>query len=676
MRMLRGCVSATALLITWQAATANPLSNAWSCAKSAGMTQVAVGKELYKKGETIAKMAGPLAACLAKTGPEAQALMATSSTLTALRLSQPSLLGNQCEARIKAVATKPFAEGLAALMPASQAKSELIAAARSEQSTQIVWEQIGQLPRPFSMVPDQISCGCLVSDAGLSLSDISDVTNAVSNAGASCSKMLDSLGLGIVKDLGGYGLKVGKAVATGVSDKWDELVGGQSAPSSPDIVFADYFGQFLEGTAQNMVVDPSGWASVPVGYHKGSCSIYEPSKCQVTIGQLLSECIAYYDEHKMSKGHASQVCAEYRNALVAAATARAQHMKAAGELPTVLGQRITKWIVKDWLWRLPKYNNASGSVHEWDGPGSSLFYEWSDIWGSASYSKGKGAPAKGEWAWDYKAAGLFATARSMLPELGQDPARSADLAYAGAQSALRDKAQGIWNEHRHEQAKYQLEQWYPKTPVGDRYDCPGGLLKECTEAMEADYDAHCFPAMSHHYVSDLAGMGLAPAYQKIANQCRASLDKIAPRATKLIDGEGAAKEVAIDKCSAIADRNARNECVSGYTTLYLGCAAQALRDGQDDASACFSRALVAHGISRKLQPVPLSKPALGDKRAAPRDGIFRPGRRPPPTVSTLCRFTFGPHAGQIQDYAPMAPLPVGSPCQDARGSTGVVIAPE
>jgi hypothetical protein len=44
-------------------------------------------------------------------------------------------------------------------------------------------------------------------------------------------------------------------------------------------------------------------------------------------------------------------------------------------------------------------------------------------------------------------------------------------------------------------------------------------------------------------------------------------------------------------------------------------------------------------------------------------------------MSTLCRFNAGSRAGQTQDYAPMAAIPVGSPCQDGQGSTGVVVAP-
>ena len=50
--------------------------------------------------------------------------------------------------------------------------------------------------------------------------------------------------------------------------------------------------------------------------------------------------------------------------------------------------------------------------------------------------------------------------------------------------------------------------------------------------------------------------------------------------------------------------------------------------------------------------------------------------RPAPAIakSTLCRFTSGPRTDETQDYAPMAPIPVGSNCQDARGSFGVVVA--
>jgi hypothetical protein len=53
-----------------------------------------------------------------------------------------------------------------------------------------------------------------------------------------------------------------------------------------------------------------------------------------------------------------------------------------------------------------------------------------------------------------------------------------------------------------------------------------------------------------------------------------------------------------------------------------------------------------------------------------------PAKKGTDGTSTLCRFDRGPRAGQIQDYAPMAPLPIGSGCQDGAGSTGWVVAPE
>jgi hypothetical protein len=42
-------------------------------------------------------------------------------------------------------------------------------------------------------------------------------------------------------------------------------------------------------------------------------------------------------------------------------------------------------------------------------------------------------------------------------------------------------------------------------------------------------------------------------------------------------------------------------------------------------------------------------------------------------MSAKCGFNFGPRAGQVQDYSPMAPLPIGAPCNDGRGSVGNVV---
>ncbi len=42
-------------------------------------------------------------------------------------------------------------------------------------------------------------------------------------------------------------------------------------------------------------------------------------------------------------------------------------------------------------------------------------------------------------------------------------------------------------------------------------------------------------------------------------------------------------------------------------------------------------------------------------------------------TSTICRFDQGPLRGTTHDYAPLAPLPIGTPCQDGAGSVGQVV---
>ena len=44
-----------------------------------------------------------------------------------------------------------------------------------------------------------------------------------------------------------------------------------------------------------------------------------------------------------------------------------------------------------------------------------------------------------------------------------------------------------------------------------------------------------------------------------------------------------------------------------------------------------------------------------------------------PGTSTICAFNHGPRAGTRIDYAPRPAIPIGSPCHDGAGSTGVVV---
>ncbi len=55
-------------------------------------------------------------------------------------------------------------------------------------------------------------------------------------------------------------------------------------------------------------------------------------------------------------------------------------------------------------------------------------------------------------------------------------------------------------------------------------------------------------------------------------------------------------------------------------------------------------------------------------------GLNAPPAPSPDATSTLCRFTAGPRANQLQDQTGSAPRRIGLTCQDERGSTGEIIA--
>jgi hypothetical protein len=70
------------------------------------------------------------------------------------------------------------------------------------------------------------------------------------------------------------------------------------------------------------------------------------------------------------------------------------------------------------------------------------------------------------------------------------------------------------------------------------------------------------------------------------------------------------------------------------------------------------------------QPLTVGTPCLdGAGSTGYVGGVATPAKR----VSSVCHFTAGPRAGTSFDYrATWAPLPVGTPCLDGAGSTGIV----
>jgi hypothetical protein len=593
-----------ALALSITPAHANALSDGWNCAKKAGMSSASIGKDLYKKGEALATKAGPIAICLGKTGPEAQALAVTSSSLTALRIAKPSLLGNQCEARIKGIATKPFANGLASLLPASGAKNQLISAASSDTANQLVWDQIGQLPPPFSSVPNQIECGCLMSDAGLSMTDVSEVTNAISDTSASCAKALDSLGLGFINQIGSYAIGIAVSLVNGLSDNWDEWK-GQSDPGAPGAMYDFYFGDHMLDLASRLANTPgTTWNTAVFSHDTAACaSSGQYEYCKKTIPQIRNECVAYYDDHKMSKANATKVCDGYQTAMVGAATALSKQYIGRGALPSLIAGKMPTWVKEEWLWRTPKgyvpgnYDFDNGHVSGYsvnkDGNGVAfLTNALIKILGSPGYKKNAAA-------WDYQPSGIYATARSLVIELGNDPAKAQALAFAAATDPVRDELRAMWNKDRKYVAYYHLRDWYPKQAFGFRYGCSSGETEAaCAAAMEAKFDKICFAPMSELYVTGISGIGFPARYAKVKTDCTAQMQPILAAAAKLDANLGQATQ---GLCSATGTRDEQAACNADAIKNYYECASIALKQGKDDASQCLAGRKLGADIFKQLQ---------------------------------------------------------------------------
>ncbi len=80
----------------------------------------------------------------------------------------------------------------------------------------------------------------------------------------------------------------------------------------------------------------------------------------------------------------------------------------------------------------------------------------------------------------------------------------------------------------------------------------------------------------------------------------------------------------------------------------------------------------------QAQPIPVGSPCQDGQGST---GLTVAEQGPPPIpgggsgqLTRTCQFNAGPRAGQTQSYPEAQPIPVGSPCQDGQGSTGLAIA--
>jgi len=114
--------------------------------------------------------------------------------------------------------------------------------------------------------------------------------------------------------------------------------------------------------------------------------------------------------------------------------------------------------------------------------------------------------------------------------------------------------------------------------------------------------------------------------------------------------------------------------VRPLVTIAVICALPLLSSAQEKSTICKFTSGPLAGTTHDyapMDPIPVGSPCTDGKESS---GVVIAKYQASSGKSTICKFTSGPLAGTTHDYAPMDPIPVGSSCTDGKESNGVVIA--
>ena len=298
-----GIASATACLMAVSFMAASPraeayvpgISEAWDCAN-------AVGKGLWMGAEIGAKALGFVAGqpqCIAKFSdiPSVAGMVAVVGVANAgvLPKHQPA-----CEDTIYDVAAGPIATGLAAIpvLP-NAAKNELYKIAKGE----LKGTTLKYIPG-MEFVTGSLSCGCGLTDAGLSVDTVKQVMGVADNIGNQCGGPVWDGAKKVVGAVVGVLLNPGDAILDGVNALGD-FFSGESKNMSTPTYFALYFASDVSYFA--------GYLSDFRDYTPPGSDYYWPNPEKNTWGAVAGKegaCVDYFKNHTLSEDHAIKLCAD------------------------------------------------------------------------------------------------------------------------------------------------------------------------------------------------------------------------------------------------------------------------------------------------------------------------------------------------------------------------------
>ena len=298
-----GLASATAALMAVSFMAASPraeayvpgVSEAWDCAQ-------AVGKGLWVGTELGVKALGFVSGqpqCIAKFSdiPSIAGMAAVVGIANAgvLPKHQPA-----CEDMIYEVAASPIATGLAAIpiLP-TPVKNQLYEIAKGN----IKGEAIKIIPG-LEFATGALSCGCGLTDAGLTVDTVKQVMGVADDIGNQCGGPVWDGAKKIVGAAIGVLLNPGDAILDGVNALGDFLSGESKNMSTP-AYFAIYFASDVSYYA--------GYLSEFRDYTPVGSDYYWPNPEKSTWGSVAGKeagCVAYFKNHTLSEDHAIKLCAD------------------------------------------------------------------------------------------------------------------------------------------------------------------------------------------------------------------------------------------------------------------------------------------------------------------------------------------------------------------------------
>lgn len=582
------------------------LSAGVDCAKAGVEGAVTITADMAQKAAAASEAAAKAGACTAVQGGNAAPFAVTLGALSAIKIASPESLPNkQCFSSVKKHLARPLAEGLSLAIPVDSVKSTLTKLVQSDLAADALWETLNSTAvlTPYTF---QVDCACTTIDAGMTLADFSAISGAVQKASKSCGKFLDEAGLGFINDFGGAAIdgviQFGEDTYDEASGAWDKHVLGQSKHAGPEEVYGFYFGRWEYPVAVEYALNPGYTFNKKFGNY------------DLSVDQLWSTCVTYYDDHTMSEDNAKKTCNQHRDRFTNVVVPAGKKLFEYGELPGYYFNTVKFLVDKEWRQRLPKrLNGVMIDPKAW--PSATQFRDWTKTEGESLFQDvygSLGAKGPGDDKWEYpNATGGLRAAREALSTTALDKEQATMTAFSGLKPRLSQTVLEQWNQNRETVTSYFLDTMLPAAVMSARYGCPSAPFEEpCISRLRSRFQGEeiCFPEISRRS-AELPTLGhVALGVGLAVGGCKSKLAMTVARAQDL--GTYTLINPAADMekyCASTSGRDQRAACGNDLREAADACLIEGIAKGQGDEKilACYAgkgKKVAAIWMSETLKP--------------------------------------------------------------------------